>query len=70
VIQIKASTGATTTLKSATIKFTGVLAGTVSPVGSDVDGNATMDLVWKAQYNPTMTNSIIIVLQNALTAIV
>lgn len=70
VIQIKATSGAAAALKTATIQFAGVLQGPVSPVGADADGNATMDLVWRAQYNPTMGNYLIVILQNALTAIV
>jgi hypothetical protein len=69
-IQIKATSGAAAALKSATINFAGVLSGKVGPVGADADGNATMDLTWKAQYNSTLTNYLIIILQNALTALV
>ena len=54
-IQIKASQGATTTSRSAAIRFAGTLVDGVELFG-DRDGNITVELTWRGTYHGTLAS--------------
>lgn len=67
-VRLRASTGATTEARQATIDFAGTLSENVT-LWDDRDGNMTVSLVWNGTYNTTNTSFLKLDVKNELSAL-